>query len=147
MNLFQCTGNWTFRRGLIDGNNSPSGCAFMVEGTSNVLVEDVDALHQGNGGPAVYSGGPSGGTSSNVIYRRFRIKDTIQTDQGRGPAQSGYTTYISSPGVASSKFEQCKHFNVNLPNLAWDGSTMATKDWANADFTPRAPIRNRKPGT
>ena len=149
INLYTCTGpSIIFRRGLIDGNTAPAGCAFMVESTSNVTVEDVDAIHQMNGGPAVYAGsGGGGGSSSNVIYRRFRTKDTIQHDQGRGAAMSGYCTYVSSPGVNGAKFEQCKHFNVNTGNLAWDVSTMATRDWANADFTPRAPIRNKRPGT
>jgi Right handed beta helix region len=147
INLFTCaSGSYVFRRGLVDGNNHPAGCGFMIESTSGVLVEDVDMLHMGNGGPGVFSGAAQPGipgTSSNTIYRRIRIKDTIQADQGRGPALSGYTTYTSSPGCINTKFEQCKHFNVNLGSLAWDVSTMTTRDWANVDFTPRAPIRNK----
>ena len=61
VNLFQCTGGpYIIRRGLIDGNNGPAGCAYMVEGTSNVLFEDCRCFRQGNGAFAVYSGGGGG---------------------------------------------------------------------------------------
>lgn len=132
-----------FRRGLLDGCNDPAGVACMVESTSNVLFEDVDALHQGNGAFSVYGGsGGGGGASQGVIYRRCRVKDTIQKDQGRGPVSSNYCTYVSSPGCSGTRFEVCKHFNVKMDNLFWDASTMALRDCAQGDFTPRAPIRN-----
>ena len=41
--------NVTIRRGLIDGNNSPTGVAVMYEHSSSGLTQDVDAIHQGDG--------------------------------------------------------------------------------------------------
>ena len=142
ISLYQCLGSHIFRRGLVDGNNHPAGCAYMVQDTPGVLFEDCDAVRQGNGAFAVYSG-TGGSPSSNVIYRRCRARDTIQKDVGRGPIASNYVTYISSPGCVGTRFEQCQHFNVLLSNLAWDVSTMAVMDWVRQDFTPRAPIRNK----
>ena len=69
--------NCVVRRGLIDGNNSPSGVAIMFEKSTGGLVEDIDALHQGNGSFATYP-------SWNITWRRVRTKDNICTDQGRG---------------------------------------------------------------
>ena len=86
-------------------------------------------------------------TSRNTTFRRVRIKDTIQADQGRGVPSSNYLTYSSSSGTVNTRFEQCQHFNVKHDNLAYDQSTMTLKDWKQADFTPRSPIRNRTPGT
>ena len=40
--------NVTIRRGLIDGNNSPTGVAVMYEHSLG-LTQDVDAIHQGDG--------------------------------------------------------------------------------------------------
>ena len=144
VNLFQCTGGpYIIRRGMIDGNNGPAGCAYMVEGTSNVLFEDVDCVRQGNGAFEVYAGGPSGSASTNVIYRRARVRDTIQQEVGRGKIASNYCSFISSPGCIGTRFEQNKYYDVNESNLAWDGSTMAVRDWVKQDFTPRVPIRNK----
>ena len=141
INLYQCTGSYVFRRGLVDGNNCPAGCAYMVQDTPGVLFEDCDAVRQGNGAFAVYSG-TGGSPSSNVIYRRCRVKDTIQQEVGRGKIASNYCSFISSPGCVGTRFEQNKYYHVNESNLAWDGSTMAVMDWVRQDFTPRAPIRD-----
>ena len=69
--------------------------------------------------------------------------DTIQQEVGRGQIVSNYCTFISSPGCVGTRFEQNKYYNVNESNLAWDGSTMAVRDWFKQDFTPRVPIRNK----
>lgn len=144
INVFKSSGTMVFRRGYIDGNNHPAGCGMMFESCNNAVVEDVDMIRMGNGGPGVFSGQAQvGGTSSNMTYRRIRIKDTIVADQGRGPPESGGCTYCSSPGTTNTKFEQCQHFNVVDNNLAWDVATMTVKDWRKADFTPRAAIRNK----
>jgi len=55
VNVFE-SNNVTVRRGLIDGNNSPSGDGVMYECGDKAhaymtsgLVENVDSVHQGNG--------------------------------------------------------------------------------------------------
>jgi hypothetical protein len=141
VSTFLCTGSYIYRRGLIDGCNHPAGCGFMFESTSGALVEDCDTIHMGNGAFACYSGAGVAGISRDTIYRRCRVKDTVQKEIGRGPISSGYTSFISSPGSINTHFEQVKYFNVNEPSLVWDASTITVKDWAKADFTPRAPIR------
>jgi hypothetical protein len=138
VSVYQSSGAIFIRRGLLDGNNDPSGCAVMLEnGTHGVLVEDVDCIRQGNGAFAVYN------ASNNNIYRRCRVRDTIQQSQGRGPALSNYCTYVSSPDCSGTRFEQNKYFNVNEGNLFWLASTMTARDCVKEDFTPRAPIRNK----
>jgi hypothetical protein len=144
INTYACTGSYIYRRGLIDGCNHPAGCGVMFESVSNALVEDVDTLRMGNGAFAVYAGsGGGGGVSTNMTYRRCRTKDSVQQEVGRGPIQSGYTSLISSPGCVNTRFEAVKYWNVNDANLAWDGTTMALKDWSKGDFVPRSPIRNK----
>ena len=51
--------NCTIRRGLVDGNNAPSGVGIMFELSDTGfggLVEDVDAINQGNGNFASVGG-------------------------------------------------------------------------------------------
>lgn len=146
LNVFTCTGpQIAFKRGLLDGCNSPSGCMAMVEGTSNVLFEDVDAINFGNGAFAVYN--YSGKGASGVIYRRCRARDQIMTDQGLGRPKSaqsaGPIVYISSPGTSGTRIEQNIRFNVNENNLIWDKANCAVMESVVQDFTPRAPVRNQ----
>jgi hypothetical protein len=145
LNFYQCTAAITVRRGLIDGNNAPGGFGMKFQSTSNALVEDVDMVRMGNGGPGVT--GDAVTPSNNMIYRRCRARDTLQYDQGRGPSTSGYTTFISTPNCVNTHFEQCNYFNVLLAELAWDTTTMTVTEFSPLDFTPRAAIRNRTPGT
>jgi hypothetical protein len=147
INMWGCTGSYIIRRGLIDGNNNPQGVGLITEGTPGVLFEDIDLLHMGCGGPTAYSGYGGSAQSRDVTFRRVRTKDTIQADQGRGVPSSNYLTYSSSSGTVNTRYEQCLHFNVKDSNLAYDQATMTVKDWKKQDFTPRAPIRNRTPGT
>jgi hypothetical protein len=64
--------NVTVRRGLIIGNNSPSGVGVMFELSDGVthggLAEDVDTLDMGNGS---FSGYPA----RDVVFRRTRARD------------------------------------------------------------------------
>lgn len=138
VNFYFCTGSYIFRRGLLDGCNSPSGVGFMIQDTPSVLVEDVDCVNQGNG--AFSSFGPK---SSDNIFRRCNARDMIAISQGRGVPTSGALAYHSWSGAARTKFEQCKYFNiVSASKLAWDQATMAVKDFTPANFTARAPVRN-----
>ena len=73
--------NMTIRRGFIDGNNSPTGVAVVFDSDgSSGLVEDVDAIHMGNGCYSNVDG--AGGT----IFRRTRCRDNMCTDQAAGQA-------------------------------------------------------------
>ena len=139
--------NIQIRRGLIQGNNDPAGCAIMMEnGTSGALVEDVDCVNQGNGMFAAYDAG----TKDNR-YLRCRMRDQIMGDQGRGKPTSdggaGPIVLIADPNTSGTRFESCRHYNINENNLAWVGSNMTVVDLVKENFTARAPIRNRKPGT
>ena len=44
-----CSDRCTVRRGLVSYNNGPTGDGVMLEGSSDCLVQDVDAVEQGNG--------------------------------------------------------------------------------------------------
>lgn len=144
-NQYASSGSYTFRRGLVDGNNSVAGVASMVENcdpgltTSGLqgtfLFENIDAIHMGNGAFGVYG-------TTGVIYRSCRCKDTLQFDQGRGPAASGWTTFITAPDAFNTRFETCQYFNVNLVDLLWDASGTTYFDATNANFTARSPIVN-----
>ena len=58
----------TIRRGCVDGNNSPTGDGIMIEGgASNIVVDSVDILNQGNGVAAVYS-------NAVAAYKNIRIR-------------------------------------------------------------------------
>jgi hypothetical protein len=147
ISIYECgTNKVQIRRGFLDGCNHPAGVMIMVEDhSSGVVVEDVDCIHHGNGAYSFYD------TSHNGVYRRCRMKDQIKGDQGFGPPSSdggaGPVNIVAEPGdTQGARFEACKYFNVNKNNLAWvDGSTFV--DLTEGDFTPRAAIRNRTPGT
>jgi hypothetical protein len=141
INVWTCTNSIVIRRGLIDGCNSPVGVMVMVEDTPNVLVEDVDAVHHGNGAFGAYK--PK---SVNVTFRRCRAKDQIKSNQGRGKPSSdggaGPCNFVSSPDSSGTRFEQIIYTNISS-NLAWVTSRMAVMDWKPQNFTPREPIRNQ----
>ena len=153
--------NAIIRRGLLDGNNSPSGVGLLAEpggvDGSNALFEDVDCINQGNGGFANVDMVVGSG-SFGVTMRRCRVRGMVNTSwQSRGfPSSSnGNTTsglhYRStSAGATGETFmELCKYWyvaseNNDLPlNLTWQGAdfTYATDigtDRASNDFTPRS---------
>ena len=79
--------NCVVRRGLLDGNNSPTGVGVMFENVSSGLVEDVDTIRQGNGSFSAW-------TSQNVIFRRTRARENICADQGRGKPSSGAQIWV-----------------------------------------------------
>jgi hypothetical protein len=145
VSIFECGANKVqIRRGFLDGCNHPAGVMVMVEDNSTgVIIEDVDVIHYGNGAFSFFDG------AHNGKYVRCRMKDQITGDQGLGkPSSDGGAgpVTLSTYAVNNARFEQCKHYNVNENNLAWvTGSTMV--DLTKGDFTPRAAINNRKPGT
>jgi hypothetical protein len=133
--------NVTIRRGLIDGNNSPSGVGVMIEQTdgskSGGLVEDVDTLRMGNG---AFSGYPA----RNVTFRRTRTRQNICTSQdGRGTPLSNALNWAGEPSRSSNlRVENSSYFALCNPNnLVWDRNKFSLVDIRSADFTPRSPIR------
>ena len=86
INLFQCSGSYIFRRGLIDGNNGPAGCAYMVEAVSNVLFEDCDAVRQGNGAFAIYAFNNVGRITASTGAAGCEIRSSRRWGAGRLPA-------------------------------------------------------------
>jgi len=131
--------NWSVRRGLVDGNNSTNGVGIMYEQddgrTSNGLIEDVDAIRQGNGNFYAYPG-------FNVTFRRTRARETICTDQGRGLPASGSLSWGGGPGSLGLRIEDSSYFALCKPqNLVWDRSSFTVIDLREENFTPRKPIQ------
>ena len=139
ISVFQ-TSNAVIRRGLLDGNNSPSGIGVMFEHVagqhSNGLVEDVDAIHMGNGAFSAYPG-------HNVTFRRVRSKDNIcESQQGRGAPSSNALVFAGHPDSTGLRLEEAKYFNLcNPANILWDANAFTFIDKIEEDFVPRAPIR------
>lgn len=126
--------NCVIRRGLLDGNNSPSGVGANFELSAAGLVEDVDTVHQGNGSFGAHR-------SSNIIFRRTRAKDNICTDQGRGPPLSTGIIWSGYDGVSGLRIEDSQHWNPCNPlAIVYDVSQFAVVDVSEDDFTPRSPI-------
>ena len=151
ISIYQCGADKVrIRRGLLDGCNSPSGVMIMVEnGTDGALIEDVDVIHHGNGAFSFYD------QADNGIFRRCRMKDQIIGNQGRGNPASGSSgqpcnlvaqpAQGGKPAVTGARFEALLYDNIST-NHTWvsPGTFVDMKAQA---FTPRAPIRNRTPGT
>ena len=80
VSVFQ-SDNVTIQRGVIDGNNSPSGQGVIFEFSNNGTVSHVDTIHMGNGSFASYG--------NNNTFDYTRSFDNIAADQGRGAPMSG----------------------------------------------------------
>lgn len=135
VSVFQSAGV-TVRRGLLDGNNAPTGVGVMFEqsdGSSGGLVEDVDAVRMGNG---CFSGYPARG----VVFRRTGCRDNICTDQGRGEPASGGLAWAGSPQSSNLRIEASKYFDL-CAGLVWDESVFDAIQLDETDFTPRPPLR------
>ena len=139
------------RTGLIDGNNSPSGDGVMYECGDKAhaymtsgLVEDVDAINQGNG---CFGGwGVSG-----LVFRNVRAAKTHCVGwAGRAKPSSGALVFAGgteggangqpSHGleiVNSSWSQLCK------VNLVWPGAAFSRRELTEVahGFVPRPPLR------
>jgi hypothetical protein len=106
--------NVMISNGVVDGNNSVSGVGVLFEGSSDGgFVQNVDVLHQGNGGFSSYS--------ANVDFLDVRTFDSHNTDQGRGtPSSNGLQFNISNAGIT---FDDTTYTRPGNPgNIAWDAS-------------------------
>lgn len=123
------------RRGLIDGNNSPSGVGVIFDGGMALgLVEDVDAIRMGNGCFSDYAG------SDGVVFRRTRCRENICEDQGRGPPLSNALMWAGSPDFTQIRLEDSHHFASCNGNLVWPQESFAVLELDEQDFTLRDAI-------
>ena len=129
--------NATIRRGLVDGNNSPSGVGVIFDGdTSTGLVEDVDAVRMGNGCFSNYAG------ADGNVFRRTRCRDNICEDQGRGTPGSGGLMWAGKPGLTQLRIEASTWYAACNPgNIVWPSSSFAVLELQEGDFVLRAPQR------
>jgi len=127
----------TVRRGLLDGNNAPSGVGVMFEmsdgKSAGGLCEDVDTLRMGNG---CFSGYPGRG----VTFRRTRARDNICSDQGRGAPLSGGLAWAGSPESSALRIEASSYHSL-CAGIVWSEAVFDTVELTDTDFTPRAPLR------
>ena len=129
--------NCIVRRGLVDGNNAPSGVGVMFEKSSNGLVEDVDTVRMGNGSFAGYPG-------YNVTFRRVRARENICTDQGRGLPMSGGLVWAGNPDSSGLRIEDSRYFDLcNQYAKVWDKASFDIVDITSEDFALRPAIVNK----
>jgi len=129
--------NMTIRRGLVDGDNSPSGVGVIFDNTGSYgLVEDVDAVRMGNGCFSDYDAG------AEAIFRRTRCRDNICTDQGRGVPSSNALMWAGhGDGSMCCRIEQSIYFNSCNDNLYWPASAFALVDLKKAEFSLRPALQ------
>ena len=110
------------RRGLVSYNNSPTGDGVMIEGSSYCLVEDVDAVQQGNGAFAATPEGEAG--CGGCTFRRCRTRETYNSRRDGRPAPSsdGLSFYTRvSAGARKHTITACYYDALaNSNNLIWD---------------------------
>jgi hypothetical protein len=132
------------RRGLVSYNNSPTGDGVMIEGGSECLVEDVDAVQQGNGAFAAVPQGDS--ACGDCTFRRCRTRDTYNAprDGRAAPNSNGLSFYIRiSAGAKQHTITECGYDALANPrNLIWDIRAV-NPGWSirAQTFAARDPIR------
>lgn len=129
----------TVRRGLLDGNNSPSGVGVIFDGdTASGSVEDVDAVHMGNGCFSAYAG------ADGSTFRRTRCRDNRCDDQGRGEPLSGGLMWSGREGSVALRLEDATFAAPCAPdNVVWPEESFAVLDVTEADFEPRPAIAHQ----
>lgn len=132
------------RRGLVFYNNSPTGAGVMLEGSFDCLVEDVDAVQQGNG---AFSAVPQGDTGSGgCSFIRCRSRDTYNEPRdGRDAPTSNslsFYTRISEGAEKHSVRDCCVYALANPRNIIWQ-SDAVHPGWSikRKAFDPRPPLR------
>ncbi|MFC1459433.1 carbohydrate-binding domain-containing protein [Microvirga arabica] len=113
ISVFGNSTNMLIKNGVIDGNNSETGVGVMFEYGSKGLVENVDAVHMGNGAFSSYSDG--------VTFRDVRSFDNWGGVGPRGENSSNSLIFnIQGAGV---RYEEATYTNPTNPsNIAWDTS-------------------------
>jgi len=132
------------RRGLVSYNNSPTGDGVMVEGSSDCVVEDVDAVQQGNG---AFAATPQDEEEcGGCTFRRCRTRETYNSSRDGRPAPSsgGLSFYTRiSAGARKHTITAC-HYDAlaNPKNLVWDlRAVNEDLSFTHRRFDPRGPVR------
>jgi hypothetical protein len=134
------------RRGLVSYNNSPTGDGVMLEGASNCLVADVDAVQQGNGAFAAVPDEEAG--CGGCVFLRCRTRQSYNTRRdGRAPPSSNGLSFYTliSKGAPKHTIADCHYDGLANPhNLVWDLRAV-NGGWSltHFPFAPRLPIRLR----
>lgn len=134
--------NITIKNGLLDGNNSITGCGIMFEGSTNGVCENVDAINMGNASFAT-----SG--ASNIDFINVRSKDN-HFDQGRGANSSNCLVFGVEGGDTDITLTGAVFNSVNPLNYIWsyDSAKLTqTNVVENQDFTPTSPLQLNFGGT
>ena len=125
--------------GLLDGNNAPSGDGVMVdEQSGDVVVENVDAVHQGNSCFGVWGGG-----GHDVTFTNTRCRDT-HCNSVRGVPSSNGLGWTIDPvtGRNNIQIARAKYFNLCNPgNIVWDETMLSVSEFKQENFTARKPLR------
>jgi len=146
INVYE-SNNVTVQRGLIDGNNSPTGDGVMFECGDRAhaymnagSVLDVDTINQGNG--------CFGGWGvSNVVFQRVRAARTHCTGwAGRGAPSSGALVFAGGKEAGQVPSHNLQIINASYAelckkNLVWPGSAFTRVELVEKPFVPREPIR------
>ncbi len=133
VNVYHTTGA-TIRNGLVDGNNSPSGVGVIFDEMGSGLVEDVDAVHMGNGCFSTYAG--LGGS----VFRRTRCRDNICEDQGRGLPSSNALMWAGNPDGTLTRVEDSSYWSSCNGNISWPDTSFEVLELTEREFTARAPL-------
>jgi Right handed beta helix region len=132
------------RRGLVHYNNSPTGDGVMIEGSFDCLVEDVDAVQQGNGAFAAVPESDAGSGGCSFLRCRTRATYNTKRDGRAAPSSNGVSIYtLISPGGQKHTVTDC-HYDAlaNPRNLLWDEAAVnAGWSFTPRAFSPRNPIR------
>jgi hypothetical protein len=117
-----CSNRCTVRRGLVSYNNSSTGDGVMLEGSFDCLVQDVDAVQQGNG---AFSAVPAeGAASGGCVFLRCRTRASYDAPRDGRPApeSDGLSFYmLTSPGARKHTVADCHYDHLaNRHNLIWN---------------------------
>lgn len=127
--------NVTIRRGLIDGNNSPSGIGVIFEHGSG-SAEDVDTVNMGNGCF-------SAADAHDVTFKNVRCRDNICGDlNGRGTSLSNALMFHSYLNEYENniRYSESSYWGSCNDNIAWDDETMVIKEFTERNYQQRAPL-------
>lgn len=137
INVFRSS-NIVIRRGLVDGNNSPSGVGVIFDGGASATgrVEDVDAVRMGNGCFSAYAGG------DGTVFLRTRCRDNICEDQGRGePPRSGGLMWAGREGLSNLRIQDSHYATPCNPGaIVWPRPSFSEVELSETDFTPRSAV-------
>src|SRR5262249_49577364 len=132
------------RRGLVFYNNSPTGDGVMIEGSFDCVVEEVDAVEQGNGAFAAVPEGDAGSGGCTFLECRTRQSYNGRRDGRAAPTSNGLSIYTRiSAGARKHTITDC-HYDAlaNPRNLIWNLKAV-NPGWSftRRAFAPRNPIR------